>query len=310
MMARDDIYCHVHLLSKSTDDKADFETYLARPVGPIRHKKTYFCLSEISLPNFIESTYVEGKVVKPSPTGPSIKKLPELGFYCPFLTDTLVSPGKFLKLFLKEGWYSPKSICETLNKTLADKLGPKFNTDLCHFVYNDEKGIVQIYVNGGADAKKEEKVTLVLKAQLSYLLGFMAYEDETLSRYFVCGATTRQFPVIEHQTKAFGRVHPKLSDSFDFIFIYCDKVIASNIGEKQCSNLLSLVSRDNMVSSKNYLTFRPVKLQYIPVLDNIDWISSISIKIANENGAKLNITKGGSTETRISLHICTEKYLT
>ena len=113
-----------------------------------------------------------------------------------------------------------------------------------------------------------------------------------------------------HQTKAFGKLTPPLSDTFDFLFVYCDKVQVQNTGNKQLTNVIALISRENLTASKNYLTFRPMKLQYVPVLQNIDSITSIYVKIASENGIKLEVGKGGATETRISLHACSEKYLT
>ena len=98
--------------------------------------------------------------------------------------------------------------------------------------------------------------------------------------------------------------------SISSLFVYCDKVQVQNTGNKQLTNVIALISRENLTASKNYLTFRPMKLQYVPVLQNIDSITSIYVKIASENGIKLEVGKGGATETRISLHACSEKYLT
>ena len=300
MMEANDIYSHVHLLSKPGDDKSDFVTSFAKPLLINRHRRTFFGLEEISIPNTITATYIQAK---------NKGELPELGFLCPFLTNDIVGPDRFVKLFLEQGWYSPSKICEKLNETLADKFGEKFHADICHFVFNHQSGLVEIYVNG-EDPKADERCTLVIKAWLAYLLGFLAVEHKGGGTYFVFGATCKSFPKVHHKTRAFGKIAPPLSDSFDFIFVYLDCIIAQNTGHKQCYPVLCVISREEMSSSKNYLTFRPVKLQYVPVLPNIDCISSINVRIASENGIKLQLKEGGLTETRLTLHVCSEKYLT
>lgn len=297
-MEGDDIYCHVHLLSKPGDDKTSFETFLAKPLLLNRYRRTYMALEEISVPNSILASHIKAKE--------ATKELPKIGFHCPFLTDDIVGKNKFIELFLPEGWYSANSICDTLNELLAKKLGEKFHKNICHFVFNHQSAHVEIYING-TDQKVEERSTLVLTSWIAYLLGFQAQDN---GKFFIFGATSTLFPSVIHQTKAFGKLTPPLSDTFDFLFVYCDKVQVQNTGNKQLTNVIALISRENLTASKNYLTFRPMKLQYVPVLQNIDSITSIYVKIASENGIKLEVGKGGATETRISLHACSEKYLT
>ena len=300
MMDPNDIYSHVHLLSKPGDDKANFDTSFAKPLLLNRHRRTFFGLEEISIPNSIAASYIKAK-----PKG----ELPELGFHCPLLTDDLVGPEKFVKVFLEEGFYSGSKICEKLNETLAEKFGEKFHADICHFVFNHHSGLVEIYVNG-EDPEPNERSTIVITSWLAYLLGFLAVEHKAGGRYFVFGSTCKSFPQVDHKTRAFGKIAPPLSDSFDYIYVYLDCIVAQNTGNKQCYPVLCVISREKMVTSKNYLTFRPVKLQYVPVLPNIDCISSINVRIASENGIKLQLKEGGLTETRITLHACSEKYLT
>ena len=297
-MEANDIYSHVHLLSKPGDDKANFDTSFAKPLLLNRHRRTFFRLEEISIPNTILASHIQAK-----PEG----KLPELGFYCPFLTDALVGPDKFVKLFLKEGWYSGSKICEKLNETLAEKFGEKFHADICHFVFNHHSGLVEIYVNG-EDPKPTERSTLVITSWLAYLLGFLSTDRG--GRFFVFGAACKTFPKVDHKTRAFGKIAPPLSDSFDYLFVYLDCIVPQNTGNKQCYPVICVISREKMATSKNYLTFRPVKLQYVPVLPNIDCISSINVRIASENGIQLQLQEGGLTEARITLHACSEKYLT
>ena len=64
-----------------------------------------------------------------------------------------------------------------------------------------------------------------------------------------------------------------------------------------------------MTISNGMISFRPNKWQYVAVRPDLQTIDRLVIRLGNENGENISISKDGFGETRISIHICSENYL-
>lgn len=213
-------YQHIHLLSTpgQSGNKADFETQLARPIVINRLNRLYVCLTELNLPNSVESSEIKAEN--------NIR--PRIGIFCPFLTQS-IEPGKFVRIYLPDGLYNPISICETLNDQLKAKLGEEFTQEICHFLYNEETGKVEVTVNGD-DPLPERKTTVIIMASIGVHLGFM--DSSQNNGYIVIGAvykkkptdTTSPIPAPIHKSHAIAAFTCPLHGHFDYLFCYLDIV--------------------------------------------------------------------------------------
>ena len=82
-----------------------------------------------------------------------------------------------------------------------------------------------------------------------------------------------------------------------------------NTGNQQLTPLLSIIAKSSLTITPELITFRPLKWQYVPLKSELEYIDRLTVKLGNENGETISISKEGYGETRISMHICSEKFL-
>ena len=65
-----------------------------------------------------------------------------------------------------------------------------------------------------------------------------------------------------------------------------------------------------IATATKYLTFRPSTRNYIQIEKNLHELDHIEIKLANEKGEVLSISREGDYgETYLTVHVIDEKYL-
>lgn len=194
---------YFYLLSEASQAKTDFSTRLGRPYKIGRDENLFVSLSELTIPNEIESTFVKQ----------TSSKFPlEFAIHIPFLTQ------KFLILVLPPAAYNSGSLCAKLNGILKEKLGSQFTQDLCRFYYNKQTGKSEIFVNGD-DTDINKRVTVIIFAGLATKLGFS--NDESMGDY-IFGSENDLLPGRKplHAKHAIAANESPLKGEFDFIFVY------------------------------------------------------------------------------------------
>ena len=201
-----DHYEHIHLLSQPQQSKSHFETILGRPIVVGQNERLFAALTEISLADALQTTWVSN-----DKSGVA----PRIGICVPFISE------QFYHVEIKEGYYSSRTIARTLNRRMKEVLGDQFTPDLCSFLYNNETDRIEIKVNG-VDSDPQRRVTVMIFSHIGISLGYM--KSEGLG-YYVFGAENKQWlPNVKprHATHAIADFPCPLQSEFSFIFVYLD----------------------------------------------------------------------------------------
>lgn len=199
-------YEHIHLLTQPQQNKTNFETVLGRPIICDKNERLYGALTELTVANQIESTFV----------GPDNNGVaPKISVCVPFISKT------FYNVTIPVGRYNSETICRTMNRKMKETVGEKFTPDLCNFSYNKDTDRIEARVHG-EDAVANRRVTLLIFSSFGKATGFV---QEYSSSYLVFGAqSTTWLPDVipKHKTHAIAEFACPLQSAFSFFFLYAD----------------------------------------------------------------------------------------
>ena len=286
---------YIHLISKPSDSKGHFVNRLSESFQFDATEEVYCGLKELSISCDLASEYIAAK---------SDKREDQLllGVHAPYYTLT----DNFVELEIDNGYYTCQSLVNVINSRISGVLGPLFPPTHCRLWFNPTLKKIEFNVNG-KDPIKGKKVTLVIFASVSKILGIQAPNDPIPKNYII-GADSSLLPGAHslHQVHAVCKF-PPLIKNFDLIIVYLSILKRVNVGD-QLVQVSDILPKSDCIPGHAYLNFRIPAPKYIKLSSNLRSIEKIEVMLATETGDLINFGKNAA-ETRLTLHLLSKSML-